>query len=102
MANYQLPATSNEPPATRDQRRATINMQNKPNFPAPRMDVNKVLTKHYENLRLHTRAGTNPTCRGVASGEAGFLLWEVVRRKLLFLTVYPGNVSLGFVAESGR
>ena len=46
------------------------------------MNVNKVLTKDYENKRLRTRrknkpktnpikANTNPTCHGVASGEAG-------------------------------
>ena len=52
--------TSDEKPATRDERRETINMQNKPNLPAPQMNVNKVLTKDYENVRLAYAPKTNP------------------------------------------
>jgi len=50
-------------------------MQNKPNSRKARMNLNFYLTKDYENVRLRRRgknkAKTNPTCRGVASGEAG-------------------------------
>ena len=35
-------------------------MQNKPNFKNAQMNVNKVLTKDYENARLHRRPKTNP------------------------------------------
>jgi len=72
-------------------------MQNKPNLLDAQMNVTSVLTKYYENERLCRRGEnkpkTNPTCRGVASGEAGsnpisnFLLWDVVRRKLCFLSI---------------
>ncbi len=57
-------------------------MQNKANFRKSQMNVNKVLTMDYEKRTLGERgknepktnpikANTNPTCRGVASGEAG-------------------------------
>ena len=57
-------------------------MQNKPNFRKTKMNTNSILTKHYENKsnwklgenKPNTnpiRTQTNPTCRGVASGEAG-------------------------------
>ncbi len=55
--------------------KSTLFMQNKPNLPNAQMNVNKVLTKDYENeprLRIPGKqTQTNPTCRGVASGEAG-------------------------------
>jgi len=35
-------------------------MQNKPNLPAPQMNVSSVLTKDYENKRLADAAKTNP------------------------------------------
>ena len=41
--------------------KSTLFMQNKPNFKRPQMNVNKVLTKDYENQgRLRTPAKTNP------------------------------------------
>jgi len=50
-------------------------MQNKANFRKSQMNVNKVLTRDYEKKTLGQRgkkqSQTNPTCRGVASGEAG-------------------------------
>jgi len=50
-------------------------MQNKPNLRKAKMKLNFYLTKDYENVQLHSRGEnkpkTNPTCRGVASGEAG-------------------------------
>ncbi len=57
-------------------------MQNKPNLLNAQMNVNTVTTKDYENKWLCTRGQnkpktkpkqtqSNPTCRGVASGEAG-------------------------------
>ena len=64
-------------------------MQNKPNFRKSQMNVNKVLTMNYEHWTLGYRGKnkpnsnpiqsqskpkqtqSNPTCRGVASGEAG-------------------------------
>ena len=40
------------------------------------MNINKVLTKDYENMSnwalYENEPKTNPTCRGVASGKAGF------------------------------
>jgi len=35
-------------------------MQNKPNLPAPQMNINTVITKDYENKRLADSAKTNP------------------------------------------
>ena len=35
-------------------------MQNKANFPDDQMNVNKVLTKDYENVRLRTRTENKP------------------------------------------
>jgi len=35
-------------------------MQNKPNFLNAQMNVNKVLTKDYENVRLHRRGKNKP------------------------------------------
>jgi hypothetical protein len=64
-------------------------MQNEPNFRKSQMYVNKVLTKDYDKKTLGKRGKnepktkpikankmpkqtqSNPTCRGVASGEAG-------------------------------
>ena len=72
-------------------------LTNKANFPDAQMNVNKVLTKDYENnsnwtlgenkpntnpiqsqykanskpIQSQYKPNTNPTCRGVASGEAG-------------------------------
>ena len=50
-------------------------MQNKPNFHRSQMNVNSLLTKDYEDIPCLRTPGkqtqTNPTCRGVASGEAG-------------------------------
>jgi len=57
-------------------------MQNEPNFLKSKMNVSSVKTKNYENKRPsgHRQnepntnpiyGKTNPTCRGVASGEAG-------------------------------
>ena len=67
--------TSDERRATRDKKRATINMQNKPNLPDAQMNVTSTITKHYKNARLlgreKNKPKTNPTCRGAASGEAG-------------------------------
>ena len=55
--------------------KSTLFMQNKPNLPDAQMNVNAVITKDCENKRLRRGAEnkpkTNPTCRGVASGEAG-------------------------------
>jgi hypothetical protein len=58
-------------------------MQNKAKFRKVKLDVNKVLTKDYERMDTWSSGKkqsqtnpnepqTNPTCRGVASGEAGF------------------------------
>jgi len=53
----------------------TCFMQNKPNFRKAKMKLNFYSTKDYENQgRLRTprkQTQSNPTCRGVASGEAG-------------------------------
>ncbi len=38
----------------------------------PKMNVNLTLTKDYRKNDCLTAQKTNPTCRGVASGEAGF------------------------------
>jgi len=50
-------------------------MQNKANLLDAQMNLSSVLTKDYENKRLcrcgENKPNTNPTCRGVASGEAG-------------------------------
>jgi len=50
-------------------------MQNKAKFRKSQMNVNKVLTKNYEQMDTWSSGKnepkTNPTCRGVASGEAG-------------------------------
>jgi hypothetical protein len=50
-------------------------MQNKPNFRKAQMNISTVNTKGYENNRLGERPenkpNSNPTCRSVASGEAG-------------------------------
>jgi hypothetical protein len=50
-------------------------MQNKANFPDAQMNVTSYLTKNYEqrtmNSELKNKPKTNPTCHGVASGEAG-------------------------------
>ena len=43
---------------TSDERRATINMQNKPNLLNAQMNLSSVLTKDYENKRL-CRCGEN-------------------------------------------
>ncbi len=66
---------NNKQRTTNHERRATINMQNKPNLLDSQMNVSSVLAKDYENKRLsgggENKPKTNPTCRGVASGEAG-------------------------------
>jgi len=63
--NYQL--------NTSDER--SIFMQNEPNFPDAQMNATTFITKDYEKKTLGQRGKnepkTNPTCRGVASGEAG-------------------------------
>ena len=45
------------------------NMQNKPNFPDAQMNLSSVLTKDYENKRLHRRGknkpNSNPICQRV-------------------------------------
>ena len=57
-------------------------MQNKANFRKSQMNVNTAIAMDYENISDWTlgenkpntkpiKANTNPTCRGVASGEAG-------------------------------
>ena len=50
-------------------------MQNEPNFRKSQMNVKHFNTVDYENRTLGERGknepNTNPTCRGVASGEAG-------------------------------
>jgi hypothetical protein len=50
-------------------------MQNKAKFRKVKLSVNKVLTKDYEQKDTwwsgKKQSQTNPTCRGVASGEAG-------------------------------
>ena len=49
--------------------------QNKPNLLNAQMNVSSVLTKDYNNeqrtMNNERSCNTNPTCRGVASGEAG-------------------------------
>ena len=58
-------------------------IENKPNLRDAQINVSSVLTKDYENdnafrpmktkpIQSQYKAKTNPTCRGVASGEAGF------------------------------
>jgi len=50
-------------------------MQNKPNFQNGKMNVRPVKTMNYEQLTMNyankNKPNSNPTCRGVASGEAG-------------------------------
>ncbi len=50
-------------------------MQNKPNLLDARMNVSSVKTMNYEQITMNNanknKPNTNPTCRGVASGEAG-------------------------------
>jgi hypothetical protein len=50
-------------------------LQNKPNFRKSQMNKSNVLTRDYKNKTLgesgKNKAKTNPTCRGLASGEAG-------------------------------
>ncbi len=78
--NYELLATDNwqlatkyERPATSDERR--IIMLNKPNLLDAQMNVTSVKTMNYEQITMNNanknKPNTNPTCRGVASGEAG-------------------------------
>jgi len=49
---------------------------NKANFPDDQMNVSAITTKDYENISncklCENKPNSNPTCRGVASGEAGF------------------------------
>ena len=57
MATGFLPITNNRLPMT-IYHLPVINhqlpfMQNKPNLPAPQMNVNSVIIKDYENERLH-------------------------------------------------
>jgi len=51
---------------TRDKRRATINMQNKPNSRKAKMKLTFYIAKDYENIRLHRgfkkQTQSNPTC----------------------------------------
>jgi len=50
-------------------------MQNKPNFRNVEMNLNPSMTMAYKNnshlLTMGKQTQSNPTCRGVASGEAG-------------------------------
>ncbi len=50
-------------------------MQNKPNLLDSQMNVSLVITRNYNNeqrtMNNELLFKTNPTCRGVASGEAG-------------------------------
>jgi len=66
-------------------------MQNKPNLLNAQMNVSKVLTKDYENVRLRRRGENKPNQTQFHPHRLyayfNFLLGEVVRPKLLFLTV---------------
>jgi len=50
-------------------------MQNKPNLLNAQMNVSTIKTMNYEQITMNNanknKPNTNPTCRGVASGEAG-------------------------------
>ena len=50
-------------------------MQNKANLLDAQMNVSSVLTMNYKQITMNNanknKPNTNPTCRGVASGEAG-------------------------------
>jgi len=69
----------------------TLIMQNKPNLLNAQMNVNKVLTKYYENVRLHRRGKNKPNQTQFHPHRLwacfNFLLWDVVRRKLCSVTV---------------
>jgi len=73
-------------------------MQNKPNLLNAQMNVNKVLTKDYENERLRRLGENKPNQTQFQSHRLyacfNFLLWDVVRRKLCSVTVYPIRGSL--------
>jgi len=73
-------------------------MQNKPNLLNAQMNVNKVLTKGYENVRLHRREKNKPNQTQFHPHRLyayfNFLLWDVVPGKLCSLNVYPIRGSL--------
>lgn len=62
--------------------KSTLFMQNKPNLLNAQMNVNKVLTKDYENVRLHRR-------RKNKANQSQFQTFsgDVIRRKLCSVTV---------------
>jgi hypothetical protein len=89
--NWQLYSTTVE-----DSLQIRLFIQNEPKFRKVKLNVNKVLTKDYEQMdtwwsgknepktnpnkakqtqfqpkKCQNKANSNPTCRGVASGEAG-------------------------------
>ncbi len=76
------------------------------------MNVNLYILKDYENETTLRPKKTNPTCRGVASGEAGFKAGSVHEKQ--FRKSGPANVQaclqtgkggsflLTFFAQSGK
>ena len=73
-------------------------MQNKANLLDTQMNISPVITKYYENVRLHRREKNKPNQTQFQSQRLyayfNFLLWDVVQRKLCPVTVYPIRGSL--------
>ena len=71
------------------------NMQNKPNFLDALMNLISLITVDYENIAncklCENKANTNPTCRGVASGEDGSE--PIQSQKMLLRAFSSGSLS---------
>ena len=76
----------------------TLIMQNKPNLPDAQMNVSADITVDYENKSNWTLGENKPNQTQFHPHRLwacfNFLLWDVVRRKLCCLRVYPIRGSL--------